>query len=239
MNEMKKRARIAGLVYLLLAFSAPFALIYVPSTLYVRGDATATVANIEASELLFRSGIVTSLAVNVIFILVALALYRLLEDVNRMQALLMLVLVVASASAGFLNDLNQIAVLIITSGADFLAPFAKAQLDAFAFFFLRLHGHGLQAISLFWGLWLLPLGLLSYRSRFIPRIFGVLLIINGFAYVLSSLTFFLGPQYVDLVSRLTIVPKLAGELPFMLWLVIKGVRTGPFEGSADEMPAPA
>ena len=223
--SLKKKARFAGFVYLLLAIPAPFALLYIPATLYVRGDAAATIANIQASESLFRAGIVTSLAVHVIFLLVAFAIYRLFEGVNRTQAWLMVAFVVVSAAVGFLNDLHQIAVLILSSGADFLAVFTKPQLDALALFFLRLHSHGIQANSLFWGLWLLPLGFLVYRSRFIPRIFGVLLILNGLAYMLSSVTYFAAPQYVDLVSRITIGPKFAGELPFLLWLLIKGVRT--------------
>lgn len=223
MNETQRNARTAALLYLLLGITAPFALLYVPSTLYVRGNAAATAANIRSSEFLFRLGIVGGLLCDVIFIFLGVALYRLFNEISHTQAFLMVTLVVASASTAFLNRLNQIAALIVLSGADFLSVFSKPQLDALAMMFLRLHGHGLQAISMFWGLWLFPLGLLVVKSRFMPRILGVLLIINGVAYLLDSFTFFLLPQYVDFVSKLTILPKF-GELLFMLWLLFKGVK---------------
>lgn len=136
----------------------------------------------------------------------------------------MLLLVVAAVSTGFLNRVNQLAALIALSGADFLSVFPRQQLEAFAYFFLRLHSHGVQSIAAFWGLWLIPLGLLVWRSRFIPRILGVLLIINGFAYLLDSFMFVMFPDSLMVVSRLTLPLKFAGELPFLFWLLIKGAR---------------
>jgi uncharacterized protein DUF4386 len=98
--------------------------------------------------------------------------------------------------------LNDAAVLILVRGADFLSVFDKPQRDALAMLFLRIHGQGILAAEIFWGLWLFPLAILVYRSRFLPRFLGVWLIINGFAYVAISLTGLLLPQYEDKVSRL-------------------------------------
>ena len=233
MSSTKRKARIAGLLYLLLALTGVFSLIYVPSTLTVFGDATATADNIKSSELLFRTGILSGLISNIIFVFLVLALYRLLKEISHKQAILMVILVVISVSTTFVNTLNQLAALIILSGADFLSVFEKAQLNSSAYVFLRLHSHGLQIIQIFWGLWLFPFGLLVYKSRFIPKILGVLLIIAGCAYLLSSFTFLVLPQYKAAISPLTTVLEM-GELPIILWLLIVGAKAHASEPTVPE-----
>ncbi len=231
MNSTKKAARVAGLLYLLTCIPAPFSLIYVPRTLIVRGNATATANKILASESMFRLGIAGELITAIAFIFVVLALYRLLQGVNRRRASLMVTLFVISIPISCLNVLNNVAALILVRGADFLSVFTKPQLDALAMVFLRLHGNGLVVAQIFWGLWLFPFGVLVYRSGFLPRILGVLLIINGFAYPIQSFTAFLVPQYEDVVYRITF-PALLGEAAIMLWLLIRGARDQPLAESA-------
>jgi uncharacterized protein DUF4386 len=228
MNSSKRKARIAGLLYLLLALTGVFNLIYVPTTLFVSGDATATVANIVSFELLFRTGILSGLISNILFVFLVLALYRLFKEINHKQAILMVTLVVISVATSFVNTFNQIAVLILLSGADFLSVFEKPQLDAAAYVFLRVHSHALQIIQIFWGLWLFPFGLLVYKSRFIPKILGVFLFIAGFAYLLSSFTYLVLPQYNATISPVITVLESA-ELPIILWLLFVGVKTQPEE----------
>ncbi len=228
MNSTKKTARIAGFIYLLLAITGVVSLLYFPRIFFVFGNATATAKNITSSELLFRTAIFTSLISQVIFVFLVLALYRLLKEIDPMQALLMVTLVVVSASTGFLNTLNQVAALILLSGADFLSVFEKPQLDALAYVFLRLHSQGWQAIQIFWGLWLFPFGFLVYKSRFIPKILGVLLTIAGSAYLLSSFMFFVLPQYKTTVSPLITLLEM-GELPIILWLLIMGAKAQSLE----------
>ncbi len=223
MIAKKKTARIAGLLYMLLALTGVFNLIYVPSTLIVSGDAAATANNITSSELLFRTGILSGLISNVIFVFLVLVLYRLLKDVSHKQAILMVTLVVISVSTTFANTFNQIAALILLSGADFLSVFENPQLESVAYVFLRLHSYGLQIIQIFWGLWLFPFGFLVYKSRFIPKVLGVLLMIAGFAYLLSSFTFLVVPQYKDAISPLITLLE-TGELPIIFWLLIVGAR---------------
>lgn len=230
MHPTVKAARIAGAWYLSLAI-APFSLIYVPRTLIVRGDATATAKNILASEMLFRMGIVVELASAVFFVLLVMALYRLLSGVNKNHARLMVGLVLVSVAITFVNVVNNIAALTLFRGADFLSVLDKPQRDALGMLFLRLHSQGTFVNEIFWGLWLVPFGLLVMRSGFLPRILGVLLVVNGFAYVAISLTWLLLPVYGSVAFNAS-MPALLGELWIMLWLLIKGARVQPLPAAA-------
>jgi len=234
MNSTKKQARVAGLLYLVLAIPAPIGLMYVPSKLIVSGDATATADRIRASESLLRIGIASELFPQIIFIFLVLALYRLFKAVNETLAQQMVILgALVSVPIVFLNVLNEIAALILVSGADFLSVFDKNHLDALAYLFLRLHKQGIIVVSIFWGLWLFPFGMLVIRSGFIPRILGVLLMIAGFGYLVSSFTSLLLPQYEKLVGQFTMVLNF-GELPIIFWLLIKGVNAEQLEKRALE-----
>src|SRR6266446_1168246 len=214
MKSIKKQARFAGLLYLLASIPAPFALIYVPGKLIVSGDATATANHVRTSETLFRLGIASELLGFIIFIFVVLALYRLFKAVDKKHALAMAILLLVSIPISLLNVLNEIAALILVSGADFLSAFEKGQLDALAYLFLRLHGQGFVVAEIFWGLWLFPFGVLVIRSGFIPRLLGVLLFIAGLGYLASSFTSLLLPQYARLVDQFAMV-LTAGELPII------------------------
>src|SRR3979490_1687007 len=223
MSSTKNPGRLAGLLYILMSIPGFFARMYVPGKIIVQGNAAATANNIAASETLFRLGMAGQLIGQAGFIFVALAVYHLLKGVNRRYASLMVTLVVVSIPIAFLNELNAIAALVLVRGADFLSIFEKPQRDALAMLFLNLHGHGFGIAEIFWGLWLFPLGLLVYRSRFLPRFLGVWLAIGGLAYVILSLTGILLPQYEGKVFTYS-QPATLGELAFMLWLIIKGAR---------------
>jgi Domain of unknown function (DUF4386) len=228
MKPIKQQARFAGLLYLLASIPAPFALIYVPSKLIVSGDVTATANHVRASETLFRLGIASELIGFIIFIFVVLALYHLFKGVNEKYALAMAILLLVSIPISLLNVLNDIAALVLVSGADFLSAFEKGQLDALAYLFLRLHGQGFIVAQIFWGLWLFPFGILVIRSGFIPRVLGYLLFIAGFGYLVSSFAALLLPQYARLVDQFTMV-LTAGELPIIFWLLIWGAKDQPLD----------
>jgi uncharacterized protein DUF4386 len=228
MRSTRNPGRFAGVLYVLTSIVGFFAMGYVPRNLIVDGNATATASNIAAHETLFRLGIAGELIGQAGFLFVALALYVLLKGVNRRQATLMVTLIALSIPIAFLNELNAIAALVLVRGADFLSVFAKPQRDALAMLFINLHGHGFDVAELFWGLWLFPLALLVYRSRFLPRLLGVWLAIAGFAWVILSLTGVLLPQYQDKVYTDS-QPAFFGEIAFMLWLVIKGAKPPPPE----------
>jgi hypothetical protein len=221
MSSTRNQGRFAGLLYVLASIAGFFAMGYVPGKLIVHGNAEVTASNIAASETLFRLGIAGELIGYAGFIFVALALYDLLKGINRRHASLMMGLIVVSVPIAFLNELNSIAALALVRGADFLSVIEKPQREALAMLFLNLHFHGFVVAEIFSGLWLFPLALLVYRSRFLPRFLGVWLGLAGFAWVIMSLTGILLPQYYDKVYTLT-QPAVIGEIAFMLWLLIKG-----------------
>jgi hypothetical protein len=222
MDSTKRTARLAGLAYLLLGISSVFGFVCVP---LVQGDPAAIAKLITASELRFRIGIVSDLLSNVMGVLLVWLLYRLLKPVDRHLAALMAVLLLVTVPVSFIIMLTDVAAKMLLSGANFLSAFTKPQLDALAMFFLRLHVHEVFAVEIFWGLWLFPFGILVFKSRFLPRILGVFLIIAGFAYVAHSLISLLlpGPRHA-VYEIATMVGRGIGELPIILWLLIKGAE---------------
>jgi hypothetical protein len=232
MNSTRKAARVAGLLYLLSGLPAPFSLLYIPSAFIVHGDASATVNKIRASELLFRTGIVAELISATIFIFMGLALYHLLQRVNKKHALLMLTLVLVSVPISFLNELNRVAALTFSSDAHFLSGLDQRQLDALVMGFLYLHGSGLLLAQVFWGLWLFPFGILVFESGFLPRVLGLFLMIAGLAYLASSFTSLLFPAYGHMVFMFAGAAGGVGEGSTMLWLLIKGAKDQPLDASS-------
>jgi len=226
MHPTDKAARVAGALYPLMGAPAVFSFGYVAHTLIVPGNANATANNILASQMLFRLGIVAELIAAVFLLLLVMALYRLLCEVNKAHARLMVALVLVSVAITSVHVLNNIAALTLFRGAEYLAAFDKPQRDALAMLFLGLHRQGLAVVGIFWGLWLFPFGVLVMRSGFLPRILGLLLIVNCFGYVAASLASLLLPSYANVVSR-AILPALLGELWIMLWLLIKGANVQP------------
>lgn len=230
MDPIKRTARVAGFLYLLVALAGPFVLIYVPRKLFVPGDAAATASNILAHESLFRAHMVVGLVLELVFISVVLVLYRLLKGVNHSLAAVMVILILIDAPLAFLSVANQVATLAFLRGdVGFLAVFDKPQRDAIAALLINVDQQGVLVSEMFWGLWLLPLGLLVYRSGFLPRFLGVWLFINGLAYIAMSLTGLLSSQRVEALSPI-VMPVLFGEVAFMLWLLIVGARVQPSAG---------
>lgn len=231
MHPLKKAGRIAGALYLSMVITGPFSLIYIPSKLIVRGDATATASNVLAHDTMFRFGIVAGLFGQVIFICLAVALYRLLGDVNKIWARMMFGFVLVAAAVGFVIELNNLGALILFRGGEFLTVFDKAQLDALGMLFIRLHGRGNMIAEIFWGLWLFPFGLLVFRSGFLPKWIGVWLMINCFGYLILFTTALFFPDYND-KAFLFLQPVLFGELAVMLYLLIKGANVAPVSAVA-------
>ena len=222
MNPIRKQARKAGLLYFLMGVTAPIGLLIVPSRVIVKGDAAATADNLRASEWLFRIGIGSELVHQTIAIFLVLSLYRLFKPVSETLARQLVVLgALVSVPIVFFNVVNELAALILVRGPDYLRAFDSGQRDGLAYMFLRLHGMGLEVAAIFWGLWLFPFGLLVIRSGFIPRILGVLMMIAGVGYLVSSFTTVLAPQYDSVVGTFTMILE-TGELPIIFWLLIWG-----------------
>lgn len=217
-NLPNRTARLAGALYLAMMPFGFFGIVYVPTTLIVSGDAAATAANIASSELLFRSGVISHLIAQIIFIFLVLTLFRLLASVNKRHAVLMVVLALLGIPMAMLSDVNHLAAVAVlgTGGGD---AFTTAQLHARMMLFFDIRGQEILVTQIFWGLWLLPLGLLVFESGFLPRLLGILLAIAGAGYVVDSGAQLLFPG-VATVSQFTFV----GEVVFTLWLLIKGVN---------------
>ena len=170
MTSLSKNARVAGLLYILASVVGVVRLIYIPNKLIVDGNAAATASNIAAHELLFRLGMVSYLVASALWIFVPLALYRLLKGVDQGLAILMVILgILMQVPIFFVNMVNDAAALLFPRGADFLSVFDKPQREAFAMLFLNLHHHLDLANAVFWGLWLLPFGLLPTVIKSFPH----------------------------------------------------------------------
>jgi hypothetical protein len=214
-----KTARTAGFLYLLLAPLGFFGGEYIPS-ITVPGNAVATVNNIMAHTLLFRLSVLSALITPIVVVLVALFLYKLFKSVNKNQAVLMVIFALAALPIAMLNELNHFAVLLLLNGTDYLKVFSVDQLYSQVMFFLELRHYGAFIAAIFWGLWLLPMGLLIFKSNFIPKLIGILMFVAGFGYIVDSAALFLLPNLNIDFSKFTFI----GEFLLLLWLLIKGVN---------------
>ena len=226
MSSTKSTARLAGVLYLVNAVTGFFGIVYVPGKLIVSGNAAATARNILASEMLFRAGIVSELICAVEFIYLVWVLYRLLSGVNKTHAALMVIWGLTFIPVMAVNVLSEIAALTLLRGADFLSVINQQNREALAMLFLDLHRYG-YVVGWIFGPWLFHLGVLIFRSGFLPRILGVLLIAAGFGYLADSVTPLLLPSYANVVGRFASIPLTLAEPSIILWLLIMGANDQP------------
>lgn len=226
MTSTKKTARLAGVLYLVNGITGFFGIVYVPGKLIISGNAAATAGRILASEKLFRLGVASELICAVEFVFLLWVLYRLLGGVNKTHASLMVLLGLAFVPVMVVNTISEIEALALLHGADFLSAFGPSQRQDLAMLFLDLHGYG-YVVGWIFGLWLFPVGLLVYRSGFLPRILGVLLIAACFGYLADSLVPLLLPNYGDVVGQIASIPLTLGEPAIILWLLIMGAKDQP------------
>lgn len=229
----RSMARTAGVLYLIVVLAGIFSIAYVPSQLFVRGNAIATVANIVAHEALYRQGIVAGFVCYVAFLLLPLALYRLLSPVDRPAAVLMVALASVSVPLAFVNLGHKLDVLSLLGDANHLQAFTTAQLNAMVMQSLDAYRNGILVSEIFWGLWLLPFGYLVFKSGLMPRILGVLLILGCFGYLTEVIGTMLMPSYRDsALAGVVTLPASIGEISTCLWLLIVGAReTGNAPGA--------
>jgi hypothetical protein len=217
MASERRLARTAGSLYLAVAVLGGFAELYVRDRIVELGDPAATAENIRGSATLFRAGFVADLAQATIFLFTAMALYLLLRGVNELVARTMVVFVAVSVAIICLNLLNQFMALQLATGE-------TAGSAALAGLFAEMHGAGYLIAQIFFGLWLLPLGYLVVRSGWFPKAIGVLLIAGCFGYLIDTFARFLAPGVSDAIEAFVVTPAAIGELAFVAWLLVKGVR---------------
>lgn len=217
----KKTARIAGLLYLLFIVATAVANIS-RDEVTVWNDAAATARNIQASEWLFRIGILSDILAGVLFLLAAWALYVLLKPVHKNIALLFLLLNLGGVAVQCLNMLNLFSAGLLLSGAEYLQAFQADQLQTLAMLFLNLHKNGFMIAQFFFAAWLCPLGYLVFKSVYLPRLLGVVLMVECFAWFLYPLQFFLFPS--DVIATVSSAVGFIGEFSLTLWLLIMGAK---------------
>jgi len=231
MNSSKNTARLAGLLWFLSAVTGGFSLFYVRSKVIVAGDAAATVGNIVASEFLFRAAIVSNLFSQLFLFFLGLTLYHLFKEVNKALATVLLTSIMMTVAIAVVNALNNFGALLVLSQADYLKAFTPEQLNAMAMIFLRLNnsfGQGL--LEIFWVPYYFSFGLLIIRSRFLPKVLGILLMLMSVGFALNILDKFLIPQfYPAAFTRLAMTLGALGGIPTILWLLIKGAKVQPLD----------
>lgn len=225
MNDEHRQARLAGLLYVLVALIAPYGLMVVPAKLIVPGDAHETALRIAANPGALHLGMATELVHQAIEVFMVLVLYQLFKPVQRMLARQMLVLGLIPIPMVFLNVLAEVAAGLFADAPAWLHAFDRAQLDALALLAMQLHAHGLQLAAFFWGLWLLPLGLVMLRSGFIPKVIGWCAIAASAGYVLGAGADILAPGLQAAVATPAFVLQVC-EPVMILWLLLGGATRG-------------
>ncbi len=227
MTERNKIARGAGMLYLVLIICGIISLAYIPSQLIVRENVAKTLENITNSELLFRWGIVCSIVTFLIYILLPLALYKLLHQVNKVHASLMVIFALVSVPIFFVNILNKFSILNLINKPAYLAQMGQARLETQVMLHLDSYNSGIEISQIFWGLWLFPFGYLVYKSDFLPKLLGVFLMAGCFGYLI---TFFGGFLYSGfdktILADIVGYPAPIGEIGICLWLLIMGTNKG-------------
>jgi hypothetical protein len=224
-SSRNKTARIAGLLYLIVVLAGMFSLMYVPSKLIDDDNAAATFHHIASSELLFRLGIFSSLICYIVFVFLPVVLYKLLRPVNEDHARLMVILAVVSVPISFINMQNQFTVLSLVNTPAYLSGFSPEQLEAQVLFYLDQYSSGILLVSVFWGLWLFPFGYLVYKSGFLPKVFGILLMLGCLGYLINFTGNILIENYSAIgISKFISLPSALGEIGICLWLLLVGVK---------------
>lgn len=214
---LRRDGRIAGAVYLVVVLAGMFCLAYVPSRL---GD---TLAEAAAHADLFRAGIAAFLVMQVAFLLLPLALYRVLGDVDRGIAIVMVVLAMVSVPIGLVAVGHRMEALSLLGSA---ASGTSEALEAAFDLCQQRYGQGLRIASLFWGLWLLPFGWLVLRSARLPRVLGLLLVLGGVGYVVQVFGGLLPGFTESALAHYVRLPAAAGEIGSCLWLLAFGASAG-------------
>ncbi len=222
MNSIQKTARATGILILIMAVIAPFSMLYVPATLIVPGDAATTAHNISASESLFRLSLISDAFVFLIEIVLCALLYILLKPVSQTLSLVSAFARLAMTVMQGINLLNHLIVLLLVGGAGYLTVFNPNQLHALMLLFLNAHESMVLIWGLSFGLHLAVLGYLVFKSIYLPKFVGVLLIIAAACYFTQSFGTMLLPAYQQIFTSLGALSVI--EIAFPLWLVIKGVN---------------
>jgi hypothetical protein len=225
MNSPKRLARISGVLYLLVGIFGGFAEGFVDPRLYVAGNATATAANVLASPGLVRMGVVSHLLDGTFFVILAMALYVLLQHAHQSVARAMLVLVALATGIICLNAVFQFEGLRVATDSTYTTAFGAAGSNALVLLLLDTQHYGTLIAQVFFGLWLVPLGYLANKSGLFPKWLGVLLVLGGACYLVDLLAAFLIPDFGQRIHGVVVIPSAIAEITMVLYLLVVGVRS--------------
>jgi Domain of unknown function (DUF4386) len=225
MNSSKRLARTAGVLYLIVGIFGGFAEGYVEPKMYVAGNAAATAGNVVANPGLVRMGVVADLLDGTAFILLALVLYILFKRVNKSVARALLVFVTLATAITCLSAVFEFEGLRVATGAVTLAAFGSGGSNAMVLLLLETQHYGLLIAQIFFGLWLVPLGYLAYKSGWFPKALGVLLVVGGACYLVDLLAAFLAPDLGQNIHAFIVIPCAIAEIWMVGYLLMIGVKT--------------
>jgi len=225
MTDQDITSRTAGLLYLGVIFTGIFSLMYVPSKLINYDSALLTYQNISSSETLYRLGIISGVLCYIFFLFLPFALYKLLKTVNEKMAKMMVFSAIISVPMYFTNLQNELTALSLIKNTNYLKVFSPEQIQSQVMIYIEQYDNGMRLIHLFSGLWLFPFGYLVYKSNFMPKILGILLMLGCFGYLIN----FFGSRLSSTYSNLSIftfisLPASIGEIGTCLWLLFAGVK---------------
>lgn len=225
MTPSKKLARICGFIYLIVVLTGIFSLAYVPSRLFDFDNAAATTNNIIASEMLFRLSIFAGISCYIAFLFLPLFLYQLLHTIQQSVAKAMIILAIISVPISLINLLNKFNILTLIDKANNLPSAELKQLQTQVLLNLEYYNNGIKLASIFWGLWLFPLGYLIFKSGFLPKVLGIFLIAGCFGYLINFTGNLLVSNYAELgLVKFISLPATIGEIGSCLWLLIVGIK---------------
>ena len=213
---------------------AGFAYGFVATRMYVAGDATTTATNVLANPGLVRLGVVADLFQAAEWVFLGFALYLLLRHVSGNAARIMVVLVGIGAAIVCLNDVFEFVAVRVALDPSYAVSFGAAGSNALVLLLLDLQHYGFLIAQIFFGLWLLPLGYLAYRSGMFPRALGAALVVAGSCYLADMLALFLVPDFGGQINAILVIPPVIGEMWMALYLLVKGVRSSHQDDRAPE-----
>ena len=219
MNPTKKSARIAGLLFLLMVVSGLFTELFFRQKV-LTADAATTAANLMQNMFLARAGIVSDIVMALSYLFTAIALYRLLRTVNEDLARLMVLLAAMGSVILLVSYIGEYMPLVLVNAQN--SAFTSAQLNEMAFMSFTAYENAYMIGQVFFALWVLPLGLLICRSKFIPKVFGILFIIETISALLSVVVYFLLGS--ETVSTILLLPGTVAEFALLFWLLIRGIN---------------
>lgn len=224
MDSINTTARKAGFYYLLVAILGFYGIMYVPSQVLVKGNAAATMQNLLDKEFLFRTGVTANLLGGVAFMLTVFTFYQLFKDIDEQKAKLMVALVIVQIPITFLSETFAFTSMMIAKN-EILKNLDQIERADWVLFLLKLKSYTINALIIFWGLWLIPLGQLIVKSGYLPKFIGILLVLGGIAYVFESLDYILLSEKLSFILEYGAIFYTSGELATVAWLLVKGVKS--------------